>query len=285
MAGTFPDVPGHRFMYDQDGSLTFMSPISATSPLTQIDPLVLNDEDISDGPGSVGNVSTAYREHLVVFPEARDLSGIFLARTGGGSTAMWTSADTTDGSDGNWTSFGAVTNYTTLSPDWRTNITPLSISGVRGVKVRITSFGSNNNPHLTVLHLFGTVPTTANPERLEFWQPSANSILDKAGLDFGDMALGSTRTKTFRVKNLSETATAESVVISADNLSGATVNQAMVDGLEFSLDGSTWDSSATIDEIAPEAISAVVHARRVVLPAEVVNPHAVRVMAVPGVFA
>lgn len=286
MAGTFPDVPGHRFMYDQDGSVFLTSPVSATSPLTVADPMLLNDEDLSDNIGS-GTGNGGYREFVLAFPEARDITGMFVSYLNAASSIQYSySLDTTDGSDGTWTALAVIGGTgNAVNPQMRTAIQPLSLSGVKGIKIRGTSVGSSNSLFLQVWHVYGSVPITGSPERIEFWQPAADSILDKAGLDFGDMALGSTKTKTFRVKNLSTTKTATGVVISANNLSGGTANDAMITGLEFSLDGTTWETSVTIPSIAPEAISGVVTIRRTVLLSENVIPRVARIMAVPSVFA
>jgi hypothetical protein len=286
MAGTFPDVPGHRFMYDQDGSIFLNSPVSATSPLTVADPLVINDEDMAD---TIGNPSGngGYRDFYVIFPEARSLSGMFVSWQNSATLQYSYSLDTTDGTDGSWTAFASLTGFSSsLNPSMRTGIQPLSHANVTGVRIRLTSVGSSNTTYLQVWHIYGTIPITANPERLEFWQPTADSILDKAGLDFGDMPLGSVKTKQLRVKNLSSTKTATSVVVSANNLSGGTANDAMVSGLQFSLDdGATWGTTVTIPTIAPGGISGVVSVRRTLLLSEAVTPRVARVMAIPSAYA
>lgn len=285
MAGTFPDVPGHRFMYDQDGTIVLSSPSTASSPLTVIDPLILNDEDDSDQI-VIGGGSGGWKEFTWAFPEPRSITGFFAKYSASLSGTLSYSTDTTDGTDGTWQSYGSVSAgmATSYNPYYRTSIIPLSISDVRGVRIRFTQT-SNQTYYIQSVHLYGTIPTAESTDRLEFWQPSANSVLDKAGLDFGDVPLGSVTTKQFRVKNLSSSLTATSVVVSANNLAGGTQNDAMVSALEFSTDGSTWGPSATIDEIAPEAISSVVSVRRTVGLAEDISPRFARIMATPGEYA
>ena len=285
MAGTYPDVPGHRFMYDQDGSLLQATSVNTTSvtPYTPVDATLINDED-SEGL-QYGSATGHYREFVVSFPEPRDISGSFIQLNnsgGSGATSGWYSLDTTDGTDGSWTPFTLEHISGSLLPAMRTSIQNLALTGVRGIRLRVNKT-STGSAFVAVWHLYGSISVLSNPERLEFWQPTADSMLDKAGLDFGDMPIGSVKTKTFRIKNLSTTKTANSTVVSANNLAGGD-NTAMVTGMEFSLDGGSWSPSVTLPSLAPGAISAVVSARRTVGLAEAVTAHVARVTAVPTTF-
>lgn len=284
MAGTLPDVPGHRFMYDRDGSLVLASNNgSGGLPLLPIDATILNDED--DDGHDMGNSS---RDFVIVFPEPRDITGLFLRVSSGptniqsnGGTAY--SQNTTDGTDGTWTPF-APTVHNSLFPQSRTAIQSLSLSQVKGIRFR-TQYAVNPLGNIQNIHLFGSIAATANPDRVEFWHPTADSILDKAALDFGDMPLGSTKTKTLRIKNLSSSKTATGTVVNANNTGSVAANDAMVAGLEFSLDGGPWSASVTVPTLAPGAISPVISVRRTVGPTEAVTNRWARFYATPTSFA
>lgn len=288
---TFPDPPGTRFMYDADGTLFLTTPDNATTPLTSENALLANDEDQTDVlNGGFYNTTGRYREYLWVFPELRDLTGIYLH----GGTGAWASinmsysADTTDGSDGTWTSYGSVLGGFTTSANplntFRSAIMAIAgVSNIKGIKIRFTA--SNSNGQISGIHLYGNISPAQNIERVEFWEPVTNAILNKMGLDFGDIPQGATVVKQFRIKNLSTTKTATNTVLTRENNSGGSQNDALVTGLQFSLDGTTYATTVTVPSIAPGAISAVLYARRVVGPAEVSAARVARVKAIPTTFA
>ena len=59
MAGTYPDVPGYRFAYDQDGTQLFVSGSTGTGQITQLPAInvgYLNKNNIS----SAAYVATNY---------------------------------------------------------------------------------------------------------------------------------------------------------------------------------------------------------------------------------
>lgn len=284
---TFPDVPGHRFMYDQDGTIVSVSPANAQTPLTVIDGALINDELIDDYAYATNNAE--YREITFAFPEARDLTGYFCAGQYNlfNSIALWYSIDTTDGSDGTWVSYGTLTGGHSLNiyNSIRTGIASISgVSGVRGVRFRFNA-STGGTRLVGILHLYGNISSALNTDRLEFWEPAANSMLNKMGLDFGDIPGGTSSVKQFRLKNLSTTKTATTIVVTRDNNAGGPTNDAMVTGTQFSLDGTTYNNTVTIGSIPPGGYSVIIYARRIVPVSEAVFPRILRVKATPTTFA
>ena len=289
---TFPDYPGHRFMYDQDGTIVSVSPTSLATPLTVIDSSLLNDEDNSDAY-SFGAINTSqWREVVWAFPEPRDLTGLFVAfsssNTSGYSANMSYSTNTTDGSDGTWTSYGSVLgglfNTGSIHNIFRSSILPITgLSSILGIKIRITS-GANGSWGIYAAHLYGDISVTTNANRLEFWDSVINQKLNKMGLDFADVVAGTSVTKQFRLKNLSTTKTAHGVVISRDNDISAAVNDSMISGLQFSLDDITWATTATIGSIPPENYSVPIFVKRTVASNESAAARVARIKAIPTTF-
>lgn len=282
MPNTYPDYPGHRFMYDVDGTIVQASPVSAVAPLSVQDALSINDED-GDGITWAGNY--VFREITFAFPEVRNVTGLNVFHNGIVSwiITMWYSTDTTDGSDGTWTSYGNVpVQSTNFNPQPRQNIGTLAgITNVKGLKFRFAPQG-NITAMVQAIHLYGDIPITANTDRVEFWDSVQDQKLDKMGLDFGDIVAGTSVTKQFRIKNLSTTKTANGVDIVRDNNGGPTVNDAMAAALQFSIDGgTTWSNSVSIASIAPGGYSAVIRARRTVAANELANMRFARVRAIP----
>lgn len=132
------------------------------------------------------------------------------------------------------------------------------------------------------LHLYGEPDTLASNDRLSLWRPAVNLPLAAGALDWGDTPQGSSAEKTFRVKNLSATRTAEDVLV--DALPGAPTGAPPVDGMIlFSLDdGETWEPTVTIVSLSPGATSGVIRMRRVVPTNAELGPYSPRVAAQTG---
>lgn len=294
---TYPDPPGSRFMYDQDGSLVLASPGqgSSATPYNVMSGVLTNDEE-TDGydMGSQSN-SSGSRTHqfCIVFPEQRAVTGLFTAmtRTGTtGTTATYSfSTDTTDGVDGTWSAPAAVVALANPSrAQVRNSIQTVNLADVKAIRFNMTfvyTASGTVSGIVSMLHVYGSVPVTANTDRLEFWEPVANSQLNKLGFDFGDLPQGEAAVRTFRLKNLSATKTANAVILTADNATGGTENDAMVNGTKFSLDGVTYTTSATVNAIAPGALTPVLYAKRTVLAADAAIPRWARIKATPTTFA
>lgn len=282
MAGLYADVPGHRFAYDTDGSVSLMS--SNGSPYTAIDASVLNDEATDAltvfSYREQGNKTIAFG-----FPEPRDLAGFFVwATVTGISTYRYsTSTDTTDGSNGTWSTEASFSPQTAVYPQSRNAITTAAAAGITGIRFRFATGGDYQQLSLGAIHLYGLTAPNLSTDRLEFWDPTLDQQIDKAAFDFGDIAQGEVATKQFRIKNLSATKTADTVTISANNSAGG--ETLLASGLTFSSDGTSFAASLNIASIAPGATTPVLYVRRTVGATDPASIRFARVVASPGSFA
>lgn len=282
MAGLYADVPGHRFAYDTDGSVSLMS--SNGSPYTAIDASVLNDEATDAltvfSYREQGNKTIAFG-----FPEPRDLAGFFVwATVTGISTYRYsTSTDTTDGSNGTWSTEASFSPQTAVYPQNRNAITTAAAAGITGIRFRFATGGDYQQLSLGAIHLYGLTAPNLSTDRLEFWDPTLDQQIDKAAFDFGDIAQGEVATKQFRIKNLSATKTADTVTISANNSAGG--ETLLASGLTFSSDGTSFAASLNIASIAPGATTPVLYVRRTVGATDPASIRFARVVASPGSFA
>lgn len=210
-----------------------------------------------------------------------------------------TSPDSTNGSDGTWTvlrSFSAVgsspgdmdissVDAITGNPVPRTapvqpindvyrrgpdeyGIFPVSGPASRQVRaVRVVQVGTNsssqNNYVVLWLHLYGEVDTTAYEDRLEMWSTEDDLPTHATWFDWGDTPQASSAEKSFRIKNMSSTRTAQGVTVRAVQ-AAATTSPEPSQFLTFSVDGGlTWLATADITSLSPGTVSEVIRVRRV----------------------
>ena len=265
MAGFYPDAPGNRFAYHQDGTQMYISDGSTLTALTTSQLSLLNDED-SDGVTIAASYAT--RDLIIIFPEPRDFTGYYVDNSQG-NRSLSVSADTTNGLDGTWTTIAATwVNGANGSPipTYRTKIQTVAGGTVKAIRFGFGD-GSSGSAVLYALHLYGSVPLTSNPDRLIFWEPVNDNATNGAYFDWGDIAQGTSRTKTFRIKNNSAAKTATSVAISSTAVTfGMTVL--------FSIDGTNYAASVNIGNLAPGATSSVLYVKRSVPAAEPMQPQA-----------
>lgn len=273
MAGFYPDVPGPRMACDRDGSILLCDGVQVSAGVLSN----VTDEDSANS--GAGNVVTNF---TMVFPEARDMAGIFISYAGnaGEQASVATSGDTTNGIDGTWT-----TRITSALPEnpgvsvasaCRT-ITSLTTTSVKGVRV---TPAFQNGRQLVAFHLYGSPSTGANPNRLALWDPVSDVALGGAALDFGDAPRGSIASKSVRIKNLSATLTAHAPALSFQYLIDATPT--LAGQFQFSTDGgTTWVTTASLADLAPATISAVIQIRRNTSASAQVSAWQGRFVAVP----
>lgn len=250
MAGFYTDVPANRFAYHLDGTKIFM--IDSANTLTEItaQATLFNDEDADYHQTSGQTV-------LFIFPELRDLSAYYFDDYWGVTPqTLQVSSDTTTGLDGTWTT---VVNPWSRQvavnpiPTYRTAINTAVAGSIKGIKFNFNS----STIRIATIHLYGSIPTTSNPNRLIFWEPVNNNATGGAYFDWGDVVQGSSQTKSFRIKNNSSTQTANSVAISTG---AETFGMA----LQFSTDNATFTASINIGNLAPGALSNVLYVKRAV---------------------
>lgn len=256
MAGFYPDAPGNRFAYHQDGTQVYLKDSNNTmNQLTTTQLSVLNDEDSDD---VVMLTSWTSRTLIVIFPEPRDFTGYYINHYNLSAFTVSVSTDTTNGLDGTWTvltSSGAGDNGGSAIPGYRNKFVTLAGGVVKAVSFSINA--SSLNAGMRTLQLYGSIPLTSNPDRLIFWEPVNDNATSGAYFDWGDIGQGITKTKQFRIKNNSSTKTATSVTLASTAVTfGMTV--------QFSSDGTNYSTSINIGDIAPGATSGVLYVKRAV---------------------
>lgn len=262
MAGNYPDVPGTRMVYDRDGVQVYK--IDSTNVVTQFTSSQianLNDED-DDAPVSI-NGQNGNGRLFIFFPELRDLSGFYATMAGGqGTMTVEVSVDTTNGLDGQWLAIwgpGPVP-VQTVRPNYRTGIVSVARNGIRGIRFSSVS-GIGNGVAYSAIHLYGSISTNQNPNRLAIWDPAGDFAARGAYFDWGNTPRGSSADRTFRVKNMSSSRTANAINLSLD---AATDTVPSVPGQYLlSADGTTFSGQITIGDLGPGGLSPVLTIRRV----------------------
>lgn len=262
--------PAPRLHYSQDGTLVIGHNVTASVSytLTQANKDVIDDEDTADTWSFSSLAYTANGSHVkyltFVFPELRNISGVFAygANLNGSPQTVQSSTDTTTGLDGTWgdvlTTSGWILNSSTPILH-RTSITALSLTNVKGLRIRSSDSGSYT--FFYEVHLYGTKVSNTG---LSFRHPTLDQALAVGDMDFGDVALGQTYTRTFRVKNNHATQTANGVIVSAVDVSTSAA-------WTMSIGGGSYQSSLDIGNLAAGATSGVITARRIVGGGETVQ--------------
>ena len=290
MAGSYADAPGRKVPYDVDGSVAFRTSVSKGGTITLATTAqlqALNDEGVST-VWAAGNAN-ASNTMGVIFPMLTDIVGIVAGVPSTNTALEWeTSVDTTNGLDGTWVSrstsqtFGVVTGRMS-QPFYRTDVVTsgggLPWTSVKAVRINKT-WGGDASWH--GLHLYGPIPTAVSPDRITLWHPTLNQELDGAGLDFGDVTRGGTSDKTFRVKNLSATLTANSILLSMSALTEP--SPTFVSQYTLGV-GGTFAATQTIANLAPGAISAVHTLRLTVSASASLSVARQRLSAVPQTWS
>lgn len=198
----------------------------------------------------------------IIFPEKRDLVGCFV-NVGSGSfvngslTLFEVSTDSTNAIDGTWTTKSVTSVNTTTSPAYRTGIQTVSAAGIKVIRLSFSS-GAPSSGCFPLVHLYGNITAGQNPDRLALWHPTLDQQITGAYFDWGDVLRASTADRTFRVKNLSATFTANTITCS---LSTLTDTSPTVVGQHTLSNGGAFASTASAGTLAPGAISSVMTVR------------------------
>ncbi len=268
MAGTYNDAPGARMGWDADGSILLsadpnvggftvgMSPAETWVEASLANRENANDEDhVSDWPLSGNDFLCA-----LIFPELRDIDGVFFASPTITSTGSDYSLNTTNAIDGSWTTLDYIGFDWDLDDDYRDNIDAQSLTGVRCVRF----FNSATSIDLSAMHVYGSIASGETPDRLlfldessglEFGQSTAPEIMD-----FGDRPRGSIIDHEFRLRNNSTVAgnnlTAATNVLTREALFGS-----MDTWMTYDEAGGGFMTSETVTSIAPESNSGLLTMR------------------------
>lgn len=278
MTGVYPNVPGHRFAYDVDGSSIQYRANDGTlqQTATLANMQVLQNES-GDGIDWIQFNSQGYLS--IVFPEPRNITGIFLADEFGALNQTSWSSNSSDGWGGTWTNI-TLTTETGIVPDYRNQIQAVSLTGVTALRFRFAAIVDSSYPFgIKTLHIYGDY-ASATGDRLEFWHPTLDQKIDVAHFDLGDVKRGATLVKQFRIKNLSTTLTANSIAVSASALTVGSPSHATMH--TFSTDNNTYSSSINIGDLAPGVISGVLYDKFISSMTTPTGPWSGRLSAVAG---
>lgn len=293
MSGFYPDVPGQRMAWDIDGSVGIAVKRSngQGTSLSQAEMTAMNEETTTSvvsgfvgGPGIRAELQDA-SYFGVVFPQARDLKGVFARVTDTMTCTLQVSTNSTNLIDGTWVNLGSAINRQwggsggSVSPYYRTQIEAAANNGIRAVRVALTS---GSNVFVQAFHLYGSISSGETPDRLALWHPTLDQPLSAspAHLDFGDMQRGQTVTKQFRIKNLSPDLTASTVAVSLAAPTDA--DPSLLSQFMLSEDGSTYSAELTLPSIGPQSISAPLWVRSAVPADGQLGVWALRLTAAPA---
>jgi hypothetical protein len=290
MAGTYADVPGYKFSYDVDGTACIrINADTSTTTMTTAQLRSVNEESTT-GSLPDGGSPTIW---AFVFPELRDIVGIFLASPQvfglyGCDYFAYYSTDTTNGVNGTWTAFTIpvvatiYSNYNTMIPSYRNNIFTVALLGVKGIRIRAQEHSqpSAMTP-ISAIHFYGGIHI-GETRKLALWHPTLDAEVTAAYFDFGDASQGTTATKQFRVKNLGSL-TASSIDLATDVLyeqSPLIANQHQLSKNDASYatvlrmrnSGDTADLTLATNEISP-----IVYLKRATNPSAAIGLYSGRV--------
>lgn len=285
----YPNPPAARIPYGIDGSIVYTVIGGVYTQLSGADAAALNDEDKDATTYTLG-----VGDYIgVLFPIK--YAGVWhaLFGVGTGAAIAWdTSPDSTDGTNGTWTSWGSETLNADLSstppdPNYRNANTGGSATATYGVRFRVTA----GSVVVSGLHLFHSNSYATDDSSNGAFNVAARSTLghlefnaagDVSGdeVNFGDVFQGSTSvTKTFQLTNKSGVRTANSIALSLEAPTDTTPS--VLNGVSFRVNGGSWVTTATIASLAPTA-SATIDVRHVVPSNAKKGPWAFRVKAVVG---
>ncbi len=269
MAGSYPDVPSRRMAYDDDGTVVIQWPTSGSlaepsTALSEADQNTLNDESSSDlFEGGGGN----QHRFGFLFPELREWDGAMYFDVNG--TGSWDrSGDTTSGVDGTFTA-QSVTNATSTVPGYRNTITSIALSNIRCVRYLTGSSGSGWR--IQTIHLYGEISAGETPDRL-LWIDEITGLEFTLPIDYGDIPRGSARDRELRLKNNSGSLTANTLQITAEDLTGGS-------GGWYTYDvagGGFVSTNSDISSLGSGASSGLITVRQIIPDAATLGLHAAR---------
>jgi hypothetical protein len=259
MAGSYPDVPGYRFAYDVDGSL-----------VTSNEGVTLATASVRALNSESNTTNITGTDIVMIFPENRDISGIYVRRNSGTTavaTGVFWSDDTVSGVDGTWHSYGNILSSTThLKEGTRTDIRPVEITNAKALRLSI-------NTWLHRIHLYGSISTEQSPDRLRVIDLTNDSTTSDGStatgsdissqLDFGNVLQSGSITRQFKVLNNSTAKTASDITVGLNTISDAAPS--IIGQYQVSSDNTAYANSINIGNLGPGEESQVLYIRMNVL--------------------
>ena len=237
MAGSYPDNPGRRMAYDDDGTVVQgyvgkvgnvnngdgVAPSNAFTAWSVANKEGFNNEDQTIVVSATSNSSLEAGIFVnLIFPELREIDGFYWNGRCENCQEDWlySSSDTTNGVDGTWSAVGTqVRTNTVLYPDYRISINAVSVSNQRSISMMIHTPGSAFGREATLkrLHYYGEISAGETPDRLLFIDNSTSLEFTRP-LDWGDVPRGTTLDFDVKVKNNSSTLTANTNLLDFEAL-------------------------------------------------------------------
>lgn len=233
----YNEAPSRRFAWDSDGSVALRSEATGNDgpspgdfgavPWTNAslsERVNGNDEDSDSYFHSKSGGGSGITVHIlmaILFPESRDLDGMYVVATSTGTVNnywMYKSQDTTTGVDGAWVDTEVPRETDVALDHYRNNIKALSFPSVKGIKGNIDSVGTNKATFWHTIHLYGVISAGETPDRIIFLDTEDSDAEFTKVLDFGDTPRGGTSTRTFKIKNNSSSKTINTIEVTAEDI-------------------------------------------------------------------
>lgn len=268
MAGSYPDVPGYRFAYDKDGTGVFTTNggVITNANSSQIAQLCSHN-------GYSNNVINYNLTFL--FPEPRNITGLFMNINGGSYVTTEYSTDTASGIDGTWQPVTGLTGSILANKiNSRTDIKSVNLTNIIGLRTTIQN-------SFRTYHIYGSIPTANSRDRLRIVDLSNNDIA--AQLDFGDIRQRNNSTKQFKVVNNSATKTANNITVTLDVPSDA--SPSLIGQYQLSTDNTAFANAINIGTLAPGASSGTLYLRNNVSATAQLSLWDLRIIASPNTWS
>ena len=271
-AGSYPDAPSRRMALDDDGTVMGRRNQGGTGSLLEATGAQKADMQREDGTATYWQIAggSAGSWYLfMIFPELREFDGIYCGFVTSILTEVHSSGDTTNTFDGTWTQrIADIDNPANTLISYRTDITSVAVSNVRGIRVRTNDTGSEQR--FEQAHIYGEISAGETPDRL-LWFDQATALEFAKPQDYGDVPRGSAEDKVTYLKNNSAALTANTVQVTAEDLFGGS-------GGWFTFDEGTGFSStlSLASSIANGANSPNITVRRITPDAGALGLHAAR---------
>lgn len=280
MAGVYPNVPGYRFAYDEDGTIVTAFASQAGNgqvfTLTQGELTTINQNQQGSVVPYYSKVGSSNPYFAFIFPELRSISGYFLSCNVNGvgiGRLLQTSTDTLTGQDGTWNTVANPYSYiaynnTAVSPSYRSAIASITANNIKAIRFVVSD-------QLMAFHLYGSIATTQSPDRLRIIDLSNNDIA--AQLDFGDIPQRNNATQQFKVVNNSSTKIANNITLTLETNPDA--SPTLIGQYQLSTDNSAYANAINIGTLAPGASSGTLYVRNTVSSTAQLGPWCIRLVA------